>query len=123
MLKYFDYEEFDSPDAIGSGLPKSDGGQMCDEFLHKIDQAREIAEVPFKITSGFRSKEHNEVVGGKKLSSHLKGCAADILCTNSYNRSQIVLGLVEAGFRRIGIAKTFIHADCDNDKPNAIWLY
>ena len=27
------------------------------------------------------------------------------------------------GFQRFGIAKTFIHVDNDDQKPNAIWLY
>jgi len=29
----------------------------------------------------------------------------------------------QAGFTRIGIAKTFIHCDTDKDKNDAIWLY
>lgn len=123
MLNYFDYEEFDSPDEIGSGLPQRDGGKMCMEFLCKIDEARQIANVAFKITSGYRTPEHNAKVGGRIGSSHLKGCAADIHVTNSAHRSAIVQGLIKAGFTRIGIAKTFIHADCDENKPSAIWLY
>jgi len=123
MLLYFEFDEFDSPDEVGSGLPTKDGGKMCIKFLHKIDEARKIANVPFKITSGYRTPEHNAKVGGRIGSSHLKGCAADIHVTNSAHRSAIVQGLIKAGFTRIGIAKTFIHADCDENKPSAIWLY
>ena len=123
MLRYFEYDEFDSPDEAGSGLPKTDGGKMCIKFLHKLDEARTIANVPFKINSGYRTKEHNAKVGGRIGSSHLKGCAADIHVTNSAHRSAIVQGLIKAGFTRIGIAKTFIHADTDENKPSAIWLY
>ena len=123
MLTYFNFEEFDSPDEIGSGLPKCQGGKMDLAFLHKLDEARTIAGVPFKITSGYRSVEHNTKVGGRVGSSHLKGCAVDIAVNNSAQRSAIVQGLIKAGFTRIGIAKSFCHADADPSKPNAIWLY
>ena len=43
MLNYFNYNEFDSPDEIGSGMPISKGGQMNDEFLFKLDEARMLA--------------------------------------------------------------------------------
>ena len=120
---YFNYEEFDSPDDLGSGLPTADGGKMCIDFLHKLDEARAISNTPFIITSGYRTKEHNARCGGRVGSSHLKGCAVDIAVNNSAQRSAIIQGLIKAGFTRIGIAKTFIHADTDENKPSAIWLY
>ena len=123
MLTYFNFEEFDSPDEIGSGLPKCQGGKMDLDFLHKLDEARTIAGVPFKITSGYRSEAWNKRCGGRVGSSHLKGCAVDIAVNNSAHRSAVVQGLIKAGFTRIGIAKTFIHADADENKPNALWLY
>ena len=123
MLTYFNFEEFDSPDEIGSGLPKCQGGKMDLDFLHKLDEARTIAGVPFKITSGYRSIEHNAKVGGRVGSSHLKGCAVDIAVNNSAHRSAVVQGLIKAGFTRIGIGKSFCHADADENKPNALWLY
>ena len=92
-------------------------------FLHKLDEARMLADTPFRITSGYRTTEHNAKVGGRVGSSHLKGCAVDIAVNNSAQRSAIIQGLVKAGFTRIGIAKTFIHADTDENKPSAIWLY
>jgi len=124
MLKYFNFDEFDSPDEDGSGLPTTDGGKRSISFLHKLDEARAIAGVPFKITSGYRSKKHNATVGGRVGSSHLKGVAVDIRCNNSADRTKIINSLVKVGLgRRMGIAKTFIHTDDDKDKPAAIWLY
>jgi uncharacterized protein YcbK (DUF882 family) len=121
-LNHFKLSEFDSTDSKGSGK------NMKKDFLKKLDRARELAKVPFKITSGFRTPQHNESLKkqGYKASSnssHLKGCAADIACKDSGTRQKIVNGLIMAGFTRIGIADTFIHCDTDKDKNDAIWLY
>ena len=123
MLNYFNFEEFDSPDEIGSGLPKSQGGKMDLEFLHKLDEARMLAGTPFKITSGYRTEAHNKKVGGVKGSSHTKGCSLDISVNSGLQRGAITCALIKAGFTRLGIAKTFIHVDLDKNKQSAIWLY
>jgi uncharacterized protein YcbK (DUF882 family) len=117
-MKYFKLSEFDSPDMVGSGE------LMDKEFLSRLDQARSLANVPFKITSGIRSEAQNKKVGGVSDSSHLLGYAADIACTNSVLRHKILTALIKVGFNRIGIAKTFIHVDNDPGKPeNVIWTY
>jgi len=113
----FSVGEFDSPDMIGSGY------NMDSDFMDKLQKARKIAKIPFKISSGYRSDAHNKAVGGVENSSHLKGLAADIVVNNGHERLFIVLALLEAGFRRIGVAKTFIHVDSDSDKPNSMWTY
>ena len=122
-MKHFKLSEFDSPDEVGSG------SNMDATFLEMLDDARGWAGIPFKITSGFRTPSHNAYVGGvqsglkSKGSSHLFGYAADIACTSGAAREIILNSLIEAGFRRIGIAKTFIHADNDPDKNPSVWLY
>ena len=122
-LKNFKLEEFDSPDFKGSGK------NMDADFMQLLDRARTEAGIPFKINSGYRTEIHNRKVGGKpktdfsKGSSHMYGLAADIGCTDSVTRSKILAALITVGFRRVGIANTFLHVDLDNDKPNAIWLY
>tara|TARA_R110000851_G_scaffold268235_2_gene420930 strand:+ start:2989 stop:3351 length:363 start_codon:yes stop_codon:yes gene_type:complete len=117
-LNYFDLEEFDSPDIQNSGR------LMDVSFLEMLDEARDIAEVPFIISSGYRSPAYNEKVGGVSNSSHLKGLAADITCTESTERFIIINSLLLAGFNRIGVGKTFIHVDNDPDKTSdVIWVY
>ena len=122
-MKYFKLSEFDSPDVVGSGEA------MDMEFLSRLDQARSLCDIPFKITSGYRTKEYNEdlLARGYKASaksSHLKGLAVDIACTDSSSRHKIITALMKAGLNRIGIADTFIHVDADTDKPaNVIWTY
>tara|TARA_E500000318_G_C3426271_1_gene159301 strand:+ start:7 stop:363 length:357 start_codon:yes stop_codon:yes gene_type:complete len=117
-VKYFKYHEFDSPDKPGSGH------NMQLSFLELLDNARQIAGIPFKINSGFRTPEHNEKVGGAESSSHLRGHAADIHVSSSTYRYEILSALLEAGFTRIGIAKNFIHVDNDPIKTQkVIWTY
>jgi uncharacterized protein YcbK (DUF882 family) len=97
---------------------------MEEELLKRLDFARELANTPFKITSGYRTKEHNRKVGGVPNSSHCKGLAADIYCDSNRNRWRIIDSLIKARFTRIGIGKNFIHCDIDEDKANGvIFLY
>ena len=122
-MKYFKLSEFDSPDVVGSGEA------MDMEFLSRLDQARSLCDIPFKITSGYRTKEYNEglLARGYKASansSHMKGLAVDISCVDSSSRHKIIKSLMKVGLNRIGIADTFIHVDADTSKPaNVIWTY
>ena len=110
--------EFDSPDEVGSGY------KMNRDFLIKLDSARGIAGIPFKINSGYRTEERNALIGGRVGSSHLKGLAVDIGYKGSRQRYLIIQSLMHVGINRIGIGKTFIHCDVDNLKdPDVIWLY
>jgi uncharacterized protein YcbK (DUF882 family) len=116
-MKYFTLDEFNCPSLPNSGV------NMDSDFLAKLEQARELANIPFKITSGYRTKEHNAEVGGVPNSSHLIGVAADIAVSNGNERYIILNALIKAGFKRIGIAKTFIHCDTDTSKSNSVWTY
>lgn len=116
--KYFKTDEFDSPDLPGSGQ------LMQEEFLMKLDKAREIAGISFKINSGIRTVSHNAKVGGKSKSAHLTGYAADIAVNGSRSRFIILEALISAGFNRIGIANSFIHVDCHPDlDEDVVWMY
>lgn len=115
--EFFDLREFDSPDNPGSGK------NMQVEFITRLSEARRLAGVPFKINSGFRTQARNMLVGGSPGSSHLGGWASDIACRDGLSRQKILTALIQAGFKRIGIAATFIHADCDPSKKPSIWLY
>lgn len=95
--------------------------EMKPSFLEMIDQARNIAGIPFVVNSGYRCQKHNAAVGSTS-SNHTNGVAADISCTDGPSRLKMIRALLEVGFNRVGIAKTFIHADC-NTGPNSIWFY
>jgi uncharacterized protein YcbK (DUF882 family) len=116
-MKYFSESEFKCNGHVCYDL-------MSPELLKKLDLARGIADVPFFITSSYRDKETNDRVGGSKKSAHLRGNAVDIHCENSYHRFKIIQALLDAGFTRIGIASTFIHADVDEELTDSvIWTY
>lgn len=117
-MKYFSYNEFDSPDEEGSGR------NMDYDLLNMIDKARELYGKPIVVTSGFRTESHNKKVGGVSSSSHLKGLAIDVACVRSKDRFEMLTALMEVGFNRIGVGSTFIHVDIDKNKSqNVIWTY
>jgi zinc D-Ala-D-Ala carboxypeptidase len=124
-LKWFTLEEFASPDDLTSG------SMMEEEFLERLDLARDIAGFPFIINSGFRSIAHNKALKEKgykvaKNSSHLLGWAADLHCGSGKRRFLMIEALLDAGFTRLGISGkgNFIHVDCDPEKPQmTIWTY
>lgn len=122
-FKNFTYDEFDSP------LQEGSGQLMSNELISMLDAARDLAGVPFKISSGYRVEADIErlIKAGYKVSrnsSHLKGLAADIICNSSSDRFNMLDAFIKVGFNRIGIADTFIHVDIDPDKPPfMIWTY
>lgn len=116
-LKHFKREEFTCKCGCGQN-------EIKDELLVKIDAAREIAGVPFHVNSGYRCANNNSESGGVAASPHMSGYAADISTTDSRTRWLILQAIIAAGFTRIGIGKTFIHADCDPNKdPEVVWTY
>ena len=118
VVTWFTASEFASPDEVDSGF------KMDSTFVYMLDSARTIAGVPFEINSGYRSQQHNRLVGGVDNSAHTKGLAADIKVSNGAERKKVLDALMAVGFTRFGIAKTFIHVDMDSTKvQNVIWTY
>lgn len=115
-MRYFDIEDFNCPCCGANGMEEA--------FLSALDRARGLAGTSFVVNSGYRCKKHNDSVGGKLRSAHTTGYGADISATTSRKRYQIIDGLLAAGFSRIGIAKSFIHADnAPSLAPQVIWVY
>lgn len=89
------------------------------ELVKLLDQAREIAGVPLKITSGFRTPEQNALVGGVEDSSHEKGLAVDLLIKDTITGGRILSALQKVGFTRFGFYRDgHLHTDLSIDKPN-----
>lgn len=86
-MKYFSYSEFFKSDAAEkhkvSNIP--DDAQLSQVLgnikalvLNVLDPLRAMIGRPIIITSGYRSKRVNELVGGSIFSQHMSGKAADI---------------------------------------------
>lgn len=99
----------------------ANAGVMGYEFMRWLDQVRKAADVPMIITSSWRSKEHNEAVGGATDSAHI-----DIPCNAvdigerprpddpswNYTRYRIVQSAMVHGCQRIGsYADGSLHLD------------
>ncbi len=91
--------------------------------MRKANLAREIAGIPFYVTSGFRCWKHNREIGSIS-DNHPLGVAMDVRADNSRQRFIILEALIKTGFKRIGIHRTFIHFDDNPDgTPEVVWLY
>lgn len=116
--KYFKDSEF------ARCSPSCSINDMQQSTLDKLDKARELAGIPFVLTSAHRSSAHDKAKGRSGTGSHTLGHAVDIKCNTSSNRFLIVDALLKAGFKRIGIANNFIHADDSIQHAQAvIWTY
>lgn len=120
-MRHFRVSEFACK--CGQCGPKGGADRMSSELLERLEEARELAGIPFVISSGFRCPAHNKAVGGVPDSAHARGHAVDIRCVDSHSRFVIVQALLDAGFRRIELAPTWIHVDCDPDKPQDVAFY
>jgi uncharacterized protein YcbK (DUF882 family) len=113
-MRYFEPSEFTCKCGCGKAI-------MDPVFLTMLEKAREIADTPFHITSGYRCPKHNSDVGSTS-SNHTSGKASDITAESGPVRGKILKGLYKAGFDRVGIGKDFIHADI-TDSVESCWLY
>lgn len=116
--KYFTEKEF------RACTPSCSINDMHQGTLKRLDLMRENAGIPLVLTSAYRSPAHDKSKERSGTGAHTTGRAVDIRCNTSSNRMKIVEAALKAGFRRIGIASTFVHVD---DSPNhaqsIIWLY
>lgn len=120
VLKHFSEGELNK---LTPGCSLSD---MDEEFMIHLDSARDLAGIPFVLTSAYRSKSWELSHGRSGTSAHTSGHAVDISCKDSFSRERIVSALMRVGFNRIGISSTFIHVD-DSLLPchpqHVLWLY
>lgn len=116
--KYFKEEEF------RKATPSCSLSDMDPEFMHRLDECRDFAGIPFIINSAYRSIDYEKSKGRTGTSQHTKGLAVDIRCITNAERYRMVASLLVAGFTRIGIGSTFIHVDMGYPKAQPIiWTY
>lgn len=96
------------------------------ELIERLQATRDIAGIQLIISSGHRCVRHNAAVKGALVSAHLTGAAVDVRAETGSARWTIVRAAIQAGFTRIGIARTFIHLDVAhsiNHPREVLWLY
>jgi len=121
-MKHFEMSEFE--------CPCCNQIFMHGDFLISLDDARELADVPFKITSGYRCSKYQKALKERGydtahgISPHQKGVACDISAKSDKDRYAIISALMYVGFGRIGVGSNFVHVDQDWERnPNRIWHY
>ena len=84
-------------------------------LVDALQELRDLANAPIRVTSGYRCPEHNRVVGGAKQSRHLRGHAADIVIKSLSVAGMYELAEQVAAFRNGGIGvypeQGFVHVD------------
>lgn len=117
-ITHFLPQEFDSPDAPGSGLEF-----MNLEFVKILDKGRAATGFSWSINSGYRTEEHNKAVGGQGP-EHCQGNAADIRTENGLQMMAIVKWAISVGINRIGIGNNYVHLGFSFNLPqNVMWTY
>lgn len=97
---------------------------MDQQFMRQLDAARASAGIPFVLNSAYRSPAWELSKGRTGRGDHPQGRGVDIRCNTSANRMKIVRALLDNGFRRIGIANTYVHAGLGKDLPqDVMWDY
>jgi len=98
--------------------------EMQAEFLSELDNLRVAVGGPITLNSAFRCPSHNAAVGGKPNSAHVRGLAADVRATDGRTRYKVLRAAYQVGFKRIGLANTFVHVDTDDFLPQEVaWTY
>lgn len=103
---YFSLREFQSPD--------TETVKIDPKVIRCLDKLQRMSDTHIIITSGYRTKAHNEKVGGAKRSYHLKGMAVDCYQLEHTGKKDMVAlakrGL-EAGFTTAIVYKGHVHFD------------
>ena len=93
-MKYFSVSELcASATALREGIDNRPS-KCAYHLLHVLvdqllDPIREAWGEPIVVSSGYRCKELNTLIGGVKNSHHLLGCAADIIAGNKADHRRL----------------------------------
>ena len=126
-MKHFRLAEF----ACHCGQCGSDGSEMNETFVAKLDRLRDLCDFPFFVTSGYRCPAHNQTVSTTGPNGpHTTGRAADIhVYGEKAHRLLMLIGYKMTGIglnQRGPYGKRFVHLD-DLEAPQhprpRVWTY
>ena len=86
-------------------------------FANVVQPARDVYGEAVYITSGFRCKELNELVGGVDDSQHQYGEATDVTCSDLHRLAEIIIEL-KLPFDQMGINNTYLHISHKREGEN-----
>jgi uncharacterized protein YcbK (DUF882 family) len=114
----FSLNEFSSADGTA---PTNDVLKNLTELAKNLEVLRKHLGQPIRITSGFRSREHNKKIGGALNSFHVLGMAADIQVAKMKPEevAKAIKLLIKDGKIKeggLGIYRTWIHYDIRGTK-------
>lgn len=109
----FDLAEFASKDGAAPG---ADVLKNLTNLAKQLEALRNAINMPIRIISGFRSREHNVKIGGAVNSFHVMGMAADIQVkgmTPTQVAKAIELLIKDGKMKQggLGVYRTWVHYD------------
>jgi len=118
ITQNFRLEEFKSK--CGRPMPNTVMIKII-KLAKELQVLRDYLNKPIKITSGYRSKEHNAKIKGAKNSQHILGTAVDIKVEGLTPKqvAETIEDLIEKGLMKqggIGIYETWVHYDIRGTK-------
>ena len=114
----FSLSEFASADGTA---PNNEVLKNLTELAKNLEVLRKHLGQPIRVTSGFRSREHNRKIGGAVNSFHVLGMASDIQVAKMKPEDvakAIELLIAEGKMKEggLGIYRTWVHYDIRGTK-------
>jgi uncharacterized protein YcbK (DUF882 family) len=114
----FNLDEFASADGTA---PSGEVLKNLTELAKNLEVLRKHIGQPIRVTSGFRSREHNKKIGGATNSFHVLGMASDIQVAKMSPEQvakAIELLIAEGKMKEggLGIYRTWVHYDVRGTK-------
>lgn len=112
------------------GRDACDAPQPKPELVQRLELMRALYGGPIRVTSGVRCRWYNDRpkdqggAGGEPNSEHPLGEGTDLSCVTSRERWQMLEAAKQAGFRRLGIGRDFLHVGISADLgTDVLWTY
>lgn len=102
LTENFTYEEFVHSEiadnyGIDNEPKRGDVRDMIVLLAQVLQKIRDRLGEPIHISSGYRSTELNDIVGGSINSDHLFGAAADVRCSDNKKLFDLICGMMKNG--------------------------